>query len=169
VLDLASGRELIDPLKVDNVGAAAFTRDGLVTLERRGANTVIRRFRFQLDRTPNLLPELAEAIGQHALNESGVPVERSATISELRALAAKLDERDTPPLFAAWLKWFVSPRETRPIASDTKMTMPEYLARLIEQGTPESLNEAESLAFGDKELLTKIAAKRAKLPPGDPQ
>ena len=169
MLDLASGRELIDPLKVDNVSAAAFAGDGLVTLERRGANTVIRRFRFQLDGAPTLLPKLAEIIGQHALNESGVPVERSATISDLRALAATLNERDASSLFAAWLKWFVSPRETRPIAPDTKVTMAEYLTRLIEQGTAESLNEAESLAFGDKELLPKIAAKRARLPPGDPQ
>jgi hypothetical protein len=62
------------------------------------------------------------------------------------------------------VKWFFAPRETRPIGPENKKTMVEYLQQCIERGTPKSLDEAELLAFGNKELQTKIAEQRAKLP-----
>jgi hypothetical protein len=167
VMDLETGKELIDPLPYPNVRAAAFTADGLIAVELGKPGALIHRLRFQLEHAPTLLPELAEAIAQHALNDFGILEPRSSKVLNLRALGAKLDDPTVPPLLAVWVKWFFAPRETRPIGPESKTMMPQYLQKRIEHGTPESLDEAELLAFGTKELQAKIAEQRAKLPKKD--
>jgi hypothetical protein len=61
-----------------------------------------------------------------------------------------------------WARWFLTPRENRPIAPDSERTLREYIQDCIDRGSDESLHEAALLAVGDKELLAKIAAMHAK-------
>jgi hypothetical protein len=54
-------------------------------------------------------------------------------------------------------------RATRTISPFAKVTVPEYVERLIQEKTAQSLDEAEPLAAGKPEILERISAARATL------
>jgi len=161
VLDIGSGRELTDPFKSPAPAAATLIRDSLVvvSLENRPE---LYRFRIQLDHAPPLLADIAEAVGQLRLNEYSAPESRYVPLSTLRELAEKLVDGKTPPAFLTWAKWFFTPRQDRPIAPGSGVSLRDYIQRCLDRATADSLHEAALLAVGNKELLAKIAATSPK-------
>jgi hypothetical protein len=64
-----------------------------------------------------------------------------------------------------WGRWFLADPSTRTISPFSKVTIAQYVENLLEENDPTviSLDEAESLAAGNSQLLAKIAAARKSL------
>jgi hypothetical protein len=165
VVDIESGADLIEPMPYTGLDAkaVAFTSNGIVVAFVGESYTEIQRLDFQLKNAPALLADVAEAIAQHKLNDFGVLEARGVTIPELRELGSHAPVDNSEPLFANWLKWFLAPRESRSIAPDSTLTLPQYVDKHLEIASDDSLRQAEFLAVGNRELLTKLAAGRAKI------
>jgi WD40 repeat protein len=158
VLDIATGRELIDRIPfVGAIDAVSITSDGVLVV----SGLKLYHFDF-LDRAPALLADIAESIAQQRLNYYGIWEQGFLPITKLREMTDKLDERETPHAFVNWARWFLTPRENRPIAPKSQRTLREYIQQCIDSGSEESLHEAALLAVGDKELLDKILVMHAK-------
>jgi uncharacterized protein YqcC (DUF446 family) len=165
VVDIESGADLIEPMPYAGLDAqaAAFTSSGIVVAFVGESYTEIQRLDFQLKNAPALLADVAEAIAQHKLNDFGVLEAKSVTIPKLRELGSGAPQNNSDPLFANWLKWFLAPRESRAIAPDSTLTFAQYVDKYVEIVSDDSLRQAEFLALGNKELLAKLAAGRAKI------
>jgi WD40 repeat protein len=165
VVDLGSGADLIEPLPYtgQQAQAAAFTTEGIVVVYLGESYAEIQRLDFQLKNAPALLADVAEAIAQHKLNDFGVLEAKGVTIPKLRELGSRAPQDNSEPLFASWLKWFLTPRESRTVAPDSTLTFAQYVDKYVEIASDDSLRQAEFLALGNKELLTRLAAGRAKI------
>jgi len=114
---------------------------------------------------PGWLLQLAEAVGGTKLDNLSVTeptrLDRVAVLDQIRR------ELDTAPEdndWVTWGRWLLADPATRTISPFSKVTMPEYLAILMELSTDSSLEEAEQLAAGNLELLNRIAQARIALP-----
>jgi WD40 repeat protein len=165
VVDIESGADLTEPMPYTglNAQAVAFTSNGIVVAFVGESYTEVRRLDFQLKNAPALLADVAEAIAQHKLNDFGVLEAKGVTIPNLRELGSRAPRDNSEPLFANWLKWFLAPRESRPIAPDSTLTLAQYVDKYVEIASDDSLRQAEFLVLGNKELLAKLAAGRAKI------
>ena len=65
--------------------------------------------------------------------------------------------------WVVWRHWLLADRATRTISPFAKVTMPEYIKRLIKENTRQSLDEAEQLAAGKPEMLQRISEARKTL------
>jgi hypothetical protein len=112
---------------------------------------------------PPWLCDLLEAMGGSSLDDIGqlhpLPV---AAIFKIEDACRKSKGNDPWEIFGRWL---LSDPRTRTISPWSSVTVPDYVQRLISQGTNESLDEAEKLSYGEPEVQAQIAAKRAALPP----
>jgi dipeptidyl aminopeptidase/acylaminoacyl peptidase len=158
VLDIVTGREMIDRIPfLGTINDVTITSDGVLVVSG------LELYHFDLiDRAPALLADIAESIAQQRLNNYGTWEPRFLPITKLREMTEKLDERETPHAFVNWARWFLTPRENRPIAPESQRTLREYVQQCIDRDSEESLHEAALLAVGDKELLDKILAMHAK-------
>ena len=142
VLDVASGADLIEPLPYKTgapAKAVVFTSDGIVVAYLDGSYAEIQRLDFSLKSAPPLLADVAEAIAQHTLNDSGVLEAKCVTIAKLRQLGTKAGRSDSPSIFANWLKWFLTPAENRPVAPDSALTLAQYVEKYVEIASDASL------------------------------
>jgi hypothetical protein len=63
--------------------------------------------------------------------------------------------------WVVWGRWLLADHATRTISPFAKVTVPEYIERLIKEKTSLSLDEAEQLAAGKPEVLQRISAARS--------
>jgi tetratricopeptide (TPR) repeat protein len=58
--------------------------------------------------------------------------------------------------YTRWAKWFFADRATRTLSPSSSITVPEYVRRRIDEGTPGSLREAVSLAPTNTEARSRL-------------
>jgi hypothetical protein len=109
-------------------------------------------------RCPDWLPTIAEAISGQTLDPQGFlkPVARNRMefLSRIRQeLAQASDHSD----WVVWGRWFLADPATRTVSPFSKITVAEYIKNRVREGTIDFLEEAESLAFGNQELLGHIS------------
>jgi WD40 repeat protein len=165
VVDLASGADLIEPPPDAGLRAqaAAFTSDGIVVAYLGESYAEIRRLDFWLKNAPTLMADVAEAIAQHRLNDFGVLEAKCVTIPKLREIGTSADKSSSQPIFADWLKWFLTPAEDRLVAPGSSLTLTQYIDKYIDIASDASLRQAEFLALGNKELLATLPSGRARI------
>jgi hypothetical protein len=102
-----------------------------------------------------LLADLAEAVIGQRLGESGSlePVS-SHRLVELRQQLARQSATNS---FTRWITWFLADRSTRTISPNSPVTIPEYVARLIEEKTLAAASEAVLLAPTNAPALAHLA------------
>jgi WD40 repeat protein/serine/threonine protein kinase len=102
-----------------------------------------------------LLADLAEAVIGQRLGEDGTlePVS-SARLVELRR---QLSGQPATNAFTRWLAWFLADRSTRTISPNSLMTIPEYIARRMEEKTLAAASEAVLLAPTNARALAHLA------------
>ncbi len=169
VWDAQTGQPLTEPMTHHGIGhvvSAQFSPDGrrIVT----ATDTFDKKARvWDVAPTqapcPDWLLQLAEAISGKVLNKEGVleptRLNRVETLNQVRQKLAAQPDDD----WVVWGRWLLADRATRTISPFAKVTVPEYLKRLIQEKTRQSLDEAEPLAAGKPEVLQRISAARQTL------
>jgi len=165
VWDADTALPLTEPLKAPGEALSArFSPDGRQVL---AVSSNGRVYLWDIGPTsakfPNWPLPLAEAVSGATLNPEGVPVEtkldRIETIKQVRErLSHEPDNND----WVIWGRWFLANPHRRTISPFSKVTVPEYLADRIKEGTEQSLEEAEQLAFGNYEWLRRISEARGR-------
>jgi WD40 repeat protein len=118
---------------------------------------------------PDWLLQLAEAVSGQVLNSQSVLEPTKLNRAEvLNGIRYRLKHEPDGDDWAAWGGWFLANASMRTISPFSKVTVPEYVDRLLEAPTAQALAEAESLAFGSPELLQRIAVARQRLKPTRP-
>jgi eukaryotic-like serine/threonine-protein kinase len=114
---------------------------------------------------PGWLLQLAEAISGKVLNKEGVleptRLNRVETLNQIRQKLAGQPDDD----WVVWGRWLLADRATRTISPFAKITVPEYIERLIQEKAAPSLDEAEQLAAGMPEVLRQVSKARDALKP----
>jgi WD40 repeat protein len=176
IWDIETGKALIEPLQEQSALTARFSSGGkrllTVSLAREGHHHISKLGNEERvwDITPEAkvapqwLPPLAEAVAGQHLNDVGVfePLSEDPTKS-LNALKEQLEHAPADDEWAIWGRWFLADHSTRTISPFSKITVPEYIENRIKENTPESLDEAEELAVGNRELLQRIKKAREAL------
>jgi hypothetical protein len=79
-----------------------------------------------------LLADLAEAVGSYEVNELGAVVPVGDLVSHLQRLHKQTaDAPQGEPSVESFIRWFLADCYTRTISPLSKVTIPEYLQRLI--------------------------------------
>jgi WD40 repeat protein/tetratricopeptide (TPR) repeat protein len=78
----------------------------------------------------------------------------------LRASQARLTENAAADIFGQVAEWLVADRGTRTVSPFCDITVPDYVENRIQEGTEESLWEAQKLASGRPEVLARIVEAR---------
>jgi WD40 repeat protein/tRNA A-37 threonylcarbamoyl transferase component Bud32 len=153
--DAQTGQPLSEPLKQEGpCYSAQFSPDGRrVLVAGRDNNARVWDIVLGPSRCPDWLLELAEALAGKRLNKQGVlqatVFNRPETISRIRQyLKNQPDDGDG----VRWGRWLLADRFTRTISPCSSVTIPEYVERLISEGTDQSLLQAEQLASGNTVL-----------------
>ena len=119
---------------------------------------------------PAWLTKLAEAVSGQVLNRQGLlepsKLDRVETMKQIRADLQREQVNDD---WILWGRWFLADPSTRTISPFSKVTMPEYIENRIKENTPESLAEAEQLASGNAELLSRVSQARAAVTTPSPR
>ncbi len=116
---------------------------------------------------PNWLPDLVEAISGQKVSPQGTMEATKLDCAEiLEQLRQRLRRGPVQDPWVQWGRWFLADPATRTISPSSKLTVPEYVRLQIEAGTPESLEEAERAAYGDKDALRRISERRGALTAG---
>jgi dipeptidyl aminopeptidase/acylaminoacyl peptidase len=168
VWDAESGQPLTEPLKHNGrVRSAQFSPDGrqIVTASEDYTAQVWDLVSAQRG-YPDWLLEIAEAISGEVLNKQGVleptKLNRAETIKRIRE---NLDRESGDDDWVVWGRWLLADPATRTISPFSKTTVPQYIENRVKENTAESLDEAERLAYGNTNLLQRIADAREKLGP----
>ena len=168
VWDTETGLPLIEPLKHrSEVNSAQFSPDGRRIVTAAEDNTArVWDVPSAAPRCPDWLLQLAEAISGQVLNKQGVLEETKLNRAEvIKQIREKLSREPDDDDRVVWGRWFLADPATRTISPYSKLTVPEYIENRIKENTPDSLAEAEQLAFGNAALLERIAKLRASLAP----
>jgi len=145
VWDVASGQPLSDPLPVGpEVFGAGFCLDGLRVFATAEHSTAIWSVPVVSGAAPTWLPGLAETMVGMRINEAGVmepfpPEDRLAACRRLRS-----DEANDS--LTRWMKWQLSDPLDRTLSPDSPIRTTDYVCRLVEENTLDSLDKAVSLS-----------------------
>jgi len=176
IWDAQSGTPLTGSLKHEgDVSSARFSPDGRqIVTASKDRTARVWDFLPASKSTPEWLPRLAEAVAGQHLDDRGVfepsDADPSQVLSEIRE---KLRLAPTDTGWTTWGRWFLADRSTRTISPFSRITIPQYIEKRIDEGTSGSLDEAERLALGDTPIMKRIeqarAALEAKNPHSDPE
>ena len=112
--------------------------------------------------TPTWLADLAEAVGGRALNEADVL--ESVSQDKFFSLRARVSKVTASDGFHEFAHWFFASRATRSIAPGSDVSVPEYVARRIKEGTEASLESASRADPGNKEVWKMLRALKEGSP-----
>ena len=87
----------------------------------------------------------------------------SAKQASCRNNLKQLADRPGDDAWAIWGRWLLADPATRTISPLCNFTVPENIESLIKEHTPDSLDEAERLAYGNVELLRRLSEARRTL------
>jgi WD40 repeat protein/tRNA A-37 threonylcarbamoyl transferase component Bud32 len=104
---------------------------------------------------PAWLPDLAEALAHQRLNSQGI----SEGVSPMEILKVKRQVLASAAAdsYSLWGKWFFADRATRAISPSSTVSVPEYVQRLVQENTPESLREALQLSPTNALAFARLA------------
>jgi WD40 repeat protein len=172
VWDVQTGQPLTEPLKHDGeVNSAQFSPGGkrIVTASMDRAARVWDIAPVS-SKFPDWLLPLAQAICGYSLNQNSVleptKLDRAGTLNQIRQ---KLNQAIDNDDWVVWGRWFLADPAARTISPFSKITVPQHIEDQIKEGTAESLDAAERLAFGNTNLLRRISQARAALKPTKPE
>jgi hypothetical protein len=101
------------------------------------------------------LADLAEAvIGQRVSAQGALEIVSAAGLGELRQ---QLSTHPATNDFTRWLGWFLADRSTRTISPNSPITVPEYVARRMEEKTLAAASEAVLHAPTNAPALAHLA------------
>jgi WD40 repeat protein/serine/threonine protein kinase len=177
VWDAKTGLPLTLPLAHRHeVSSAEFSPDGKWIVTTEATRYVSRSQDREIHRAvvwdvaplpatcPSWLGELVEAVSGQKVGPKGALEEtklnRTETLKQIRKRLIR--EPDDDP-WVQWGRWFLADPATRTISPSSKVTVPEYVKIQLQEGTAESLDEAERLANGDAYLLQHISDARHAL------
>lgn len=145
VWDTRTGFLLTEPFKHNAfINSAEFSADGqwIITASSDGTAR-IWEVPDAIGLAPKWLSELAECVAQRrstGLAEEPVP------LIELSNLKDKMKKISSPDYYQRWADWFLADRTTRSISPSSRMSVPEFVRRRIEDNTLESLQESIRLS-----------------------
>jgi WD40 repeat protein/tetratricopeptide (TPR) repeat protein len=106
---------------------------------------------------PEWILSLAEVTGGAMVSDSGEVEPTKLQRSEIyNAIRKNLNESSSTDDWTAWGLWFLADPTTRAISPFSKMTLPQYIETRIQERTADSLDEAQSLAFEDGDMVARI-------------
>jgi WD40 repeat protein/Flp pilus assembly protein TadD len=160
VWDARTAQPLSDPLKYpeDGVESAQFSPDGKRIVTR--ASGVVRVWDVAPAQRefPGWLLTLAEAVSGQVLNPQGVlektKLNRPETLSRIRE---QLKQSPGDDDWVVWGRWFFADPATRTISPFSKITVPDYVNRRIQENTVASLEEAIQLSPSNSLAFAKLA------------
>jgi hypothetical protein len=135
--DARTGKSLGAPLKHEGgVFSAQFSPDGqrVVTAS---ADTTARLWDVLTGTSGDimLLADLAEAVGGYEVNELEAVVQVGDPVSRLQRLRKQTaDAPPGEPSVESFIRWFLADRYTRTISPLSRVTVPEYIQRIIAEG-----------------------------------
>jgi eukaryotic-like serine/threonine-protein kinase len=113
---------------------------------------------------PAWLPQLAEAISGRTINKEGLLEPSRLNPAEvINRIRKELDRASDSDDWVVWGRWFLADPFTRTISPFSKQTVAQYIEDRIAEKTPDSLDEAQRLAFGNKEMSERVAQARGAL------
>jgi len=113
---------------------------------------------------PEWLPRLADTIAGQHLNDRGFFEQSEDSVDVLKEIRDQLNRESADDDWVVWGRWFLADRSTRTISPFSKVTVPQYIENRIKENTTESLDDAETLAVGNDELLKRIKTARDLTP-----
>jgi roadblock/LC7 domain-containing protein len=135
--DARTGKPLGESLKHEGeVTSAQFSPDGQQVVTA-SADTTARLWDVLTGTSGDimLLADLAEAVGGYEVNELGAVVRAGDPVSRLQRLREQTaDAPQGEPSVESFIRWFLADRYIRTISPFSKVTIPEYLQRLIAEG-----------------------------------
>jgi serine/threonine protein kinase/tetratricopeptide (TPR) repeat protein len=105
---------------------------------------------------PRWLPDLAEAVVGQRLTENNA--RELVPPGQLENLRQELTADGGTDFYVRWAKWFFAPAATRALSPSSSITVPEYVARRIQEDTVESLMEAVRLAPSNAVTSVRLSA-----------
>lgn len=161
IWDAETGKQLTDAMRDESQAwGAQFNPTGTQILTISAKQARVWDVMPATPKVPEWLPLLAEATALQRLNDHSA-FERITEDQEiiLQQLRNRLEGEPTTD-WVRWGRWFLADRSTRSISPFSKVTIREYIHNRIEENTSESLEEAERLALGNAELISRIVAAR---------
>jgi WD40 repeat protein len=160
IWDARTGRPVSEPFMHEaDVRTVRFSRDG------RRILTACRSGKVHLWDIPprpssgaagaTLLADLAEAVIGHRVNEQGVL--EGVSSAGLATIQRRVEDLPRDADINRWLEWFLADRSTRTISPNSSITVPDYVARLMEQRTLPAAREAVLLAPTNAVALAHLA------------
>jgi WD40 repeat protein len=154
--DVQTGRPVSDPLAHDGaVKALRFTRDGRWLLTTTDRSLHVWDVETTYAPVETWLLELAEVVVGRKLNEQNVP--KPVDFDEFLRVKEQVLKSTNADYYTRWARWFLADRSTRTISPSSSITVPEYVQRLMEENTLESLREAVRLAPDNAVVLARLA------------
>jgi WD40 repeat protein len=173
--DAVSGHALSEPLRHGGaVHYAEISPDGLRVVTA-SADKTARIWDVPLAPmpAPDWLPELAEAVAGQRVDAQDmsrtVPV---AALFQMRARIASppsskpqdsgIETNDTEAFCNQWAQWFFSDTATRTLSAWSSIPLSEQFARLVNENTFESLQEAAQFSSLSATLMARLASRLAQ-------
>jgi WD40 repeat protein len=166
VWDAQTGKPISEPMIHQNdVNSAQFSPDGTRVATASWDKTSRVWYVMPGGKVlPEWLPRLADAVACQHLNDRSVfePIGKDS-VEVVKQIKNRVNDDKTNDDWVIWGRWFLADRSTRTISPFSKITVPEYIENRIKENTAESLDEAEQLAVGNKQLLQRIQQARENL------
>jgi tetratricopeptide (TPR) repeat protein len=117
-------------------------------------------------RAPQWLPRLAEAVSGRRLNQGEVletiSSNRAETLDQIRQ---ELTQQHNEDDWTVWGRWLLADRSTRAVSPFSRMTIVQYIEKMIKANTTNSIAELDQFAYGNAELSRRIIRTREALQP----
>src|SRR5262249_16241944 len=110
---------------------------------------------------PEWLPQLADAVAHQRVNEAGGldPLSRLDLEDSLKVVRAAASVRGANSFYTRWGRWFAADRANRTVSPFSKLTVPDEVASLLEEGSLASLRKALRIAPANHKVLMQLAIR----------
>jgi len=165
IVSAANGLSLTIPMAYESFGPGTFSPDGLQFVAK--SESVQTLDLPPNGETPDWLPQLAEAVARHQMDDLGnikeVPFDQIKG-----AKTARLTSMSNDP-WEKFGRWFFSEPDARTVSPWSQMTAPDYIQQCIAGYDKDVLIRAKALAYGHPDETAQITARIAQIvPPPEP-